>query len=340
MNRKIVEKFFTNQATPGETRKVLEWFETPEGQQYLRERLDVDEDLMTRTELRELVPELDSEQVYSSIRQKIGKSERTTFQKRSDWLEPLLKIAAAILVVFSASLLYILHQSGQNEQAAHQELIHLQTEDEQHREVTLGDGTIVRLNSNSEMTISSDFMKGAREITLTGEAYFDVVHDPKNPFIIHTNQSSVEVLGTAFNVRSIKGMDNVQVAVVEGVVSFKHSSKENSRPLSVILSKGQYAYMDVIERTFTVDELAVENYLVWKNGRLIFDGFTLNQVCMQLSRLYDGITCSFEADDVKNLQITSNFSTDSLEKTLEVIALSLGIEYEKEENLIHWLRNS
>jgi transmembrane sensor len=335
MNRKIVEKFFTNQATPGETRKVLEWFETPEGQQYLRERLDVDEDLMTRTELRELVPDLDSEQVYSSIRQRIRISERATFKKRVDWLGPLVKVAAAILVVLSASLFYMLHQPGQ-EEAALQEPIHFQTEEKQHREVALGDGTIVRLNSNSEMTISSDFMKGAREITLSGEAYFDVVHDPERPFIIHANQSSIEVLGTVFNVRSIKGMDNVQVAVVDGKVAFKSTNgSSEAEQLSVILSKGQYGYMDVTERTVQVDDLAVENYLAWKNGRFIFDGLTLSQVCMQLNRIYNS-ECSFDSDEIRNLQITSNFTDDSLDKALEVIALSLGLEFKVEDGRVSW----
>ncbi|MCC5905818.1 MAG: FecR domain-containing protein [Balneolaceae bacterium] len=335
MNKKIVENFFSNQATPGETRKVLEWFETPEGQQYLRERLDVDEDLMTRTELRELVPELDSEQVYSSIRQRIGKSERTTFKKRVDWLGPLVKVAAAILVVLSASLFYMLHQPGQ-EEAALQEPIHFQTEEEQHREVTLGDGTIVRLNSNSEMTVSADFMKGAREVTLSGEAYFNVEHDPENPFIIHANQSSVEVLGTAFNVRSIKGMDNVQVAVEDGKVAFRSTNgSPDAEQLSVTLSRGQYGYMDITQRIIQVDDLAVENYLAWKNGRFIFDGLTLSQVCTQLNRIYN-TECSFENDEIRNLQITSIFADDSLEKALDVIALSLGLEFEAEGGRVYW----
>ncbi len=339
MNRKIVEKFFNNQATPGETRKVLEWFETPEGQQYLRERLDVDEDLMDRRELREMVPELDSDQVYRSIRQRIKKSERAPVKKRADWLGPFIKTAAAILVLVSASLFYLMHSQYEAEQAAVQEPVHFQTGEEQHREVTLGDGTMVRLNSNSEMTVSAGFMKGSREITLSGEAYFDVEHDPERPFIIHANQSSIEVLGTAFNVRSLKEGDNVQVAVVEGMVSFKNAaSEEEGEQLSVILSKGQYGYMDISRRTILVDDLAVENYLAWKHGRLIFDDLTLTQVCTQLNRLYDAV-CSFETEEIAERSLTANFSDDSLEKALDVIAMSLGLEYEKDEQQVMWIRS-
>jgi hypothetical protein len=73
MNRQLADKFFTNQATPEETRRVLEWFETPEGKTYLQERLDADEELMNRRELADLVPELDSDMLYYSIRQDIRK---------------------------------------------------------------------------------------------------------------------------------------------------------------------------------------------------------------------------------------------------------------------------
>jgi transmembrane sensor len=338
MNRKLADKFFANQASPGETRKVLGWFETPAGKTYLEERLDADEELMNRRELADLVPELDSDMLYHSIRQGIRKKSenRGVFSlKRTGWLGYPVKAAAAILVIAAATVFTVSHERYAAEQIAEQAPVVFQTEEGQHREITLGDGTMIRLNSNSEMIISEDFMQGSREITLTGEAYFDVVHDPKKPFIIRANESTVEVLGTSFNVRSYAGQDNVQVAVVEGMVSFKHASKENSGQLSVILSEGQYAYMDVVGRTFTVDDLAVENYLAWKSGRLMFEGITLSQVCTQLNRLYD-IDCSFSDEQVQNLQITSNFATESMEKTLEVIALSLNIDYETEGSTIHW----
>ncbi len=340
MNKKIIDKFFTNQATPDETRKVLEWFESSEGKKYLQKRLDVDFGLMDRRELKELVPELESEMLYSAIHQSINKKRNIFSLHRRDWIGYSIKVAAALLVIAVASLFLIIQQQYVAEQLlAEQQPIIFQTQGEETKNITLADGSVINLNENSEIVVSPDYLKGDREITLTGEAFFDVEHNPDQPFIIHTHQSSVEVLGTAFNVRSIEGQKNVQVAVVEGKVSFK--SEENgteSEQLAVLLSKNQYGYLDLENRAFDVDDLAVENYLAWKDGRLVFDGMTLAQVCIQFNRIY-GKECSFGNERIANLKLTSNFSSNSMEKTMEVIAMTLEIDYEAIEDRVHWSQN-
>lgn len=337
MNKKIIDKFFTNQATPDETRKVLEWFESPEGKKYLQKRLDVDFGLMDRRELKELVPELESEKLYSAIHQSMNKKKNVFSLHRRDWMGYSIKAAAAIVVIAIASLFSIIQQQYVAEQQlAEQRPIIFQTQGEENRNITLADGTEINLNENSKIIVSPDYLKGAREITLTGEAYFDVEHNPNQSFIIHANQSSVEVLGTAFNVRSIEDQKNVQVAVVEGKVSFR--SRENgteSEQLSVLLSKNQYGYLDLENRAMDVDNLAVENYLAWKSGRFNFEELTLQQVCMQLNRLYE-IQCEFAGDEIKDLKLTANFSNESVEKTMEVIALSLNINYEMKDENVLW----
>lgn len=328
-----------NQATPQETELVLEWFETAEGRKYLKERLDkerldIDHELMNRYELRSVISELDSDQLYKSIQLKIRKENRSVV-KKSDWFGYGFKVAAAVLVIVTASLLSVTTYNLP-ETVSERRPVHFQTEDEQHREITLTDGSVVRLNSNSNMVISEDFMKGARAVTLTGEAYFDVAHNPEQPFIIHTNESVIEVLGTSFNVRSLPDQDNVQVAVVDGKVSFANRA-DGLDQTSVVLSKGEYGFMDIKKRTIIVDDLAVENYLAWKTGRFVFEEHTLQEVCTQLyNRLY-GLECSYADEEIRQMKLTANFSNDSLEKTLSVIALSLNIEYEHEEEHVKWV---
>ena len=334
MNKKIVEKYFANQTTPGETRKVLEWFETPEGKKYLLEKMESDSVLLDNRELRNRVRDFDSEKLFSSISNELFAQRKRGAVRRRDWLGYVVKAAAIVLVLFSASWITLSLNNYQAEQIVEAEPIHIQTGDEQHREVTLNDGSLIRLNSNSEIIVSESFMKGSREVTLYGEAYFDIEHNPEQPFIIHTNESSVEVLGTEFNVRSHKDENNVQVAVVEGRVSFK-DIENNSERHSVVLNKGQYAYMDINEHSILVDDLAVENYLAWKSGSFVFEESSLNQVCKQLNRIYN-IECSFEIEELKDVQLTANFSNESLEKTLTVIALSLNLDYNLTSNRVQW----
>ncbi len=335
MTKKLAEKYFNNQTTPAESKAVLEWFETSEGKQVLQEIIEVDGDLMERKDLRALIPELDSEKLFTSIQEKINRKKVLYSIRRTDWVGYAAKAAAAMLVIFTAALFTITHHQDLVEQVVEREPVLFQTEDGQHREITLGDGTVVRMNSNSKIVVSPDFMRGTREITLTGEAYFDVEHNPEQPFVIHANQATVEVLGTAFNVRSLYGESNVQVAVMEGSVLLKEASVENSQDLETTLSKGQYGYLDILERTISVDEFAIENYLVWKNGRLEFENLSLNQVCIQLNRLYD-IICRYADPKFENLPLTANFSNESIEKTLSVISLSLDIEFVQEGEEVIW----
>jgi len=315
---------------------VLEWFETDEGKKYLEKRMNIDAGLMDRRELEELVPELNSEELFSAIQKDIRKTPGLFSLHRRNWPGYTMKAAAAALVMITASLFSIAHEEYVAEQIAEHAQVIFQTGDEENRNITLGDGTKIRLNSNSEITVSAGFMKGERELTLTGEAFFDVEHNPDQPFIIHANESSIEVLGTAFNVKSIKNQKSVQVAVVEGRVAFRGAKNGvDSEELSVTLSRNQYGYLDLENRVLNVDDFAVENYLAWKSGRLAFNELTMRQVCMQLNRIYS-IECSFSVNEIEELKLTANFSNESLEKTLEVISMSLELEYEMQDEIVKW----
>lgn len=339
MSRDLADKYFNNKATPVEAQTVIEWFETHEGEQYLKERLEIDKNLMNRNDLREVVPELDSDELYKSIQSKINKKKNVFSVRRTDWLGYAMKAAASVLVILTASLFTITHQQYLSEQVVEKEPIIFHTGEEQHREIKLRDGTIVLMNSNSEIVVSPDYMHGSREISLTGEAYFDVEKDPEKPFVIYGNQSLVKVLGTAFNMRSFPGQENVQVAVTEGEVLLTTTLLENTGQTAVILSKGQYGYLNNVDGSIKVDDKAIENYLVWKNGRLNFENLTLENVCVQLNRLYS-VECKYEYEEIKNLNLTANFSNESLEKTLSVIALSLDLEIDRENNQVTWINTS
>jgi len=337
MNRRIVDKYFSNQTTPEESRKVLEWFETYEGKKYLEKRMIIDAGLMDRRELEELVPELNSEEIYSAIRKDIQKSPNLFSLQRTDWVGYAIKVAAVILVIATASVFSNSYEKyAAEKKMAEQQPVIFKTQDDENRNITLADGTEIRMNSNSEIRVSSGYLKGTREIKLSGEAYFDVEHNPDQPFIIHTNRSTVEVLGTAFNVRSKMDQENVQVAVVEGRVAFRsEENRTGSEQLSVYLSKDQYGYLDLKNHSMNVDDLAVENYLAWKSGRFSFEEVTMDQVCTQLNRIYD-TKCSFGDSEIRSMKLTANFSNESLEKTLEVISMTLEVGYEFRDKEVDW----
>jgi transmembrane sensor len=337
MNRELAEKYLSNLATPVEAEEVLKWFRTPEGEKYLLHKIINDVELLDTPNLVEMVPELQSDKIYQSVWTRIQESKKPVRPysfHRNKWAGVFLKAAAAILVVVSAAYFSVLYENQEPEITEIHDPLIFQTGSDENRTLRLSDGTIIRMNAESELIVSGTYLRGSREITLNGEAYFEVVHDPDNPFIIHSNQSTVEVLGTEFNVRSYPGHNNVQVAVIDGKVSFKNVLQVNSDH-NLILQRGQYGYLDLNTGNFETDDIAIENYLSWKNGSLVFEELTLAQVCQQLSRLYES-ECEFEHDGIRSLLVTAKLTDPSLDKTAEVIALTHNISHQKTGNRIKW----
>lgn len=338
--RKLADKFFNNQCSSKEAEKVLEWLDSPEGQDYLSEKIDDDLDSFdenseadeNETEHLPNIKKLNPERHYNRILSAIEQLERSVKRKR-DTFAPLLKIAASLLVVAAASV--FVYTSGSFEYLEEQisETVLTTTADQQ-REVTLGDGTIIHLNQHSAVTISEKYMQEKREIFLEGEAYFEVAHHADLPFIIRTAYSEVEVLGTSFNVKSNTEAGQIEVAVLEGSVSFRESRE--SEATQVILQKGEYGFLDIASRQITTENFGVENYLAWKNREFVFNELSLDQVCIQLNRFYD-VTCEFEEEAFENRRLTANFPNDDLENTLSVIAFSLHLDYESDGSRISWL---
>jgi len=335
MSRSLVKKFLNNQTTPEETREILDWFKTEEGSDYLKRKLDEDIKKQDQNDIRHLVPELDSEKLYYSILKNTKRSKSNILHLKRGWYGFALKTAAVILVIVASSLFAITYQHNITDQSNDAMAVVFKSGSDDHRQITLRDGSSVRLNSNTELKVKENFMTNSREVDLIGEAYFEIVHNSELPFIIHANEATVEVLGTSFNVRSNPDESSVQVAVLDGKVSLRSVDIDNGKELSVVLSKGQYLFLDLLDRTTSVDEVAVDNYLAWKKGVIIFEDVNLRDACKQLGRLYD-FTCDFENKMIENLMLTARFPNKSIEQAAEIISMTLDLNYEIEEDKIAW----
>lgn len=343
--RKLADKFFNNQCSSKEAEKVLKWLDTPEGQEYLGEKMD--DDLTAWDEDAEAdenddkhppnLKELNPERHLGGIMATIEQLERTGYKRKRDVFAPVLKMAAAILVMAAASVFVYTAGPQSDEEEQGTETVLVTTADQQ-REVTLGDGTVVHLNEQSTVTVSGGYMKDNREVLLEGEAYFEVAHHEELPFIIRTNYSEVEVLGTSFNVKSDDDTGRVEIAVLEGRVSFRDSRGGGIN--QVILQKGEYGFLDIASRQITTEDFGVENYLAWKNREFVFEELSMERVCVQLARFYK-MSCKFKDEAIKERRLTANFPSDDPGNTLSVIASSLHLEYEyeTENRRVHWRNN-
>lgn len=103
MYKILAEKFSSNQTTRKESKVVLEWFETAEGKQFFEERIEKDWDLMDRKDLRSAVSDLDSEKLFSSIKEEIINKRKKFFLRRTNWLGFVVNAAATVMIIFPAT---------------------------------------------------------------------------------------------------------------------------------------------------------------------------------------------------------------------------------------------
>ena len=178
------------------------------------------------------------------------------------------RIAAVVLLVITMSVtVYYIYNgiqiAGQSKQLCMMEVpLGSQTK------VYLPDGTVVCLNSGSTLKYSPSFLKQkTRDVYLTGEGYFEVEKNPERPFIVHTNELKVKVLGTVFNIRSYHEDPEVEVDLVEGKVNVSMNSDEKK---NVVLSPDECLIYNKERQQMRKDVTDAKRMTLWTTGRLNF----------------------------------------------------------------------
>lgn len=150
-------------------------------------------------------------------------------------------------------------------------------------QLTLPDGTAVWLNAASSITYPVAFNGSDRKVTITGEAFFQIARAPAKPFLVNVdNRSTVQVLGTQFNVNAYPDEPVMATTLLEGSVQV------GSLGNKIILKPGQQSSISNKDQQISVNPNAdVERAIAWKNGRFDFNGLELPAIMRQLERWYD-----------------------------------------------------
>ncbi|WP_020528984.1 FecR family protein [Flexithrix dorotheae] len=186
--------------------------------------------------------------------------------------------------------------------------------------LTLSDGSVVKLNSESKIQFPKTFSTNKREVFLEGEAYFEVARNESNPFVIHTGEIKTTVLGTSFNVRAYNH-NKVQVAVSSGKVKVENTKTELE---SVFLSSNEMARCanDKIE----LSAFDSEKYFGWKDGVLVFKGANIDEVISALERWYD-VSVHVVDKELITGKFEGTYSNKSLDVVMEGISYTSKFTY-------------
>ena len=194
---------------------------------------------------------------------------------------------------------------------------------DQQQMVILPDGTHIRLNAGSQLRYPSDMNKQKkRQVTLIGEAFFEVARNPEKPFIIDAGKAEVRVLGTVFNVKTMCGK-NVVVAVQEGKVFLKGKKQDEG----IILIANEVGILEANENVKKVGQSA-QNYFSWFEHFLEFENVLLPQVVEQLEVIFD-TDIELSGSDLNNKYFTAYMKRSTVDEAMNQLALSLELKLKK-----------
>src|SRR5690606_38098125 len=154
-------------------------------------------------------------------------------------------------------------------------------------QITLPDGTHVWLNAASTLSYPTEFSGAVREVTLVGEAYFEVVKDETKPFIVQTANQQTEVLGTSFNINAYDNETVTKTTLLTGSLRVNPTANNQPNGQSRILMPNQQSIIDDNGNKITVNEIDPELVSALKNGLFKFHGLSIDESLKQIERWYD-----------------------------------------------------
>ncbi|WP_256009255.1 FecR family protein [Desertivirga xinjiangensis] len=202
-------------------------------------------------------------------------------------------------------------------------------------EVTLPDGSRVKLNSGSYLTYPSDFSSSnTREVNLEGEAFFIVDHDEERPFIIHTRDLDIKDLGTTFNVRSYPAENITETALIEGAVEVVIKGNPATKRISLKPAEKLIYYHEAKagQKKFEVMDMdpgsGTNDFseIAWISDKLIFKAERLEDLAGKLERRYD-VAISIHDESLKNSRITGAFAQETLTEAMDELKQMIPFNY-------------
>ena len=180
----------------------------------------------------------------------------------------------------------------------------------------LSDGTRVFVNSMTKLVYPVSFTGNKREITLEGEAYFEVSKDKSRPFIVNIKGLHIEVLGTSFNIKAYPDENQSFTTLVEGKVKLNSGTQTSALKF---LEPNQQAVYDPLTSDLTVHKVDAKQFMQWTVGKYIFSNQPLGDMMKTLSRWYD-FSYQFEEASLKNIRFEGGLNKyENIDPILEII---------------------
>jgi ferric-dicitrate binding protein FerR (iron transport regulator) len=224
--------------------------------------------------------------------------------------------------------------------------------------IILPDGTVVRLNGSSTLTYRKDFNKNVREVDLEGEAYFDVTKDATHPFIVHTSNIDIKVLGTIFNVKSYEQDQTIEATLLRGSIEvytkddpsapkvilkpneklvFRKDKEEDSPPRKNVTNDSLKKYeagQDISISTLSANKPdSLKEETSWLYNRLVINGDDFNNLATKFERWY-GVKINILSKDLEKYHFNGIFENETIEQALNALQLTVKFHYKINDEVV------
>ncbi|MEI7595324.1 MAG: FecR domain-containing protein [Bacteroidota bacterium] len=321
----LIVAFLNGKSTDEETRIIQSWIELSDENKRFVEDIST---IWSESNMLNPAPiAVDADLAWGKLSSRINTTDHKTIdfstRKSSNTINKiLLRVAAVLIPAIVVSYLFFF----QNKDV--KQIVFATTT--KTLEKQLADGSTIKLNANSKLIYPEQFKGNTREVNLQGEAFFEIAANKENPFIIHSNEANIRVVGTSFNVKS--NSEYTEVFVKTGKVQLYGVDSISNDTSLVDLLPGEKGIYNFKTKKAYKQELPSENDLFWISKTLIFNKTTLSDVVETLETSYN-VQIELKNTKLKDLKLSASFKQQSIENVLNIIATSLNIRVSKTNSI-------
>ena len=317
----LIRKYLRQECTKEENELVEGWLVDP------KNRVKVNR--LMKSQWGEINPYnlkdgINAHELLGKVHSTIGDKEKPLpYHEARPWYKgQWARIAAILLIpILSIGLYYTFDDFKSDPRRV--TYSHFENEPGRRSKINLPDGSTVWLNADSKLSFPSRFLGDVREVSLEGEAFFDVVENRELPFIVKTADIDVRVLGTTFNVSAFPGEPTIETTLVTGSVALK---KPGSKEDFLRLEPNQKAFYSKVRQSFSIQDVDPSYSTSWKEGRLKFHNSPFGEVVKKLERWY-GVEIQYDEALRDGHHLTFTLTGESLEKILDLMKSLISMEY-------------
>lgn len=321
MRIELLHRLIAGTTTEEENRQLMEWF---------RQCASKEEFFMLfETAWKESPDEMPrdvQERMYRRLSGELDEKKTKTILLRSrfSWkVWPQIAVACIIIVLGLVNY----RMNDKQKQLSTQNFTVL-AEKGQRAFITLPDSTKVWLNSDTKISYPADYGLKERNVTLVGEAYFEVAKNPDKRFIVEAKGMQVEALGTSFNVNAYQNDNKIIASLFSGSVRVSYDRHV------AILKPHESVKVDLLNRSFSrYKDESMQNIALWRKNEITFDGESLEEITHIMSRLYNTTIC-IEDESLKKVCYIGTIRNNNLENFIDIINLTTPVVYENKGDIV------